>query len=263
MKQPSIFISHGAPSIVIDQSPASFAVMELARQLERPDAIIVASAHFETNVIEVVSDPHPETMHDFGGFDPRLYEMKYTAPGNPQLAQIIIDRFADAGLKAKGNARRPYDHGVWTPLMLAFPEADIPVVQVSVQPNDDAAHHYAVGQALAGLRNNNVLVVGSGHITHNLFSVFNAMRYQKVDMQMKAKVEDFVNWVDHRLVSNDKAALLEWETNAPYAHENHPSNEHFLPLFVAYGAGGDAPKSTLLHRSTQYEIFTSDIWRFD
>ncbi|MGB7286430.1 MAG: class III extradiol ring-cleavage dioxygenase [Salaquimonas sp.] len=263
MKQPSIFISHGAPTIVIDGSQISVAIRELSSQFAKPDAIVIASAHFETNIVEVVSDPAPDMLYDFGPFDPRLFEMDYPAKGSPVIAGQVLQLLKQAGINSQPNSKRPYDHGIWTPLMLAFPEADIPVVQISVQPSKDANHHFKIGKALSGLRDNNILVIGSGHITHNLRAVFNAMQGRVLDPEMKAKTDQFVGYMEQNLVEGNCEALLDWEQGAPFALENHPTPEHFMPLFIAYGAGGENTRATLLHRSTQYELFVSDIWRFD
>ncbi len=265
--QPSIFVSHGAPNVVLVESEVRNALKGLAAGLEKPDAIIIASAHFETGVNEVVSDPNPGTMYDFGGFDPQLYEMVYPAPGAPQLAQEVLAALKSSGLESRINPERDFDHGVWTPLMLAFPAADIPVVQVSVQPHRDAAHHHALGKALGRFRERNILVMGSGHITHNLREVFPAMQGRAVDPSSAAKVTTFVAWIGDHLKAGDTEALLDWERAAPHGRFNHPTPEHFMPLFVAYGAGANDGQqigaASLLHRSTQFGVFTSDIWRFD
>jgi 4,5-DOPA dioxygenase extradiol len=265
--QPSLFISHGAPDIAIVETPAHIALLQLSRQLEKPDAIVIASAHFETAVTEVVSDRAPKTMYDFGGFDPRLRQMVYAAPGSENLAEDVFQRLETAGISCQINRERSYDHGVWTPLILAYPEADIPVVQVSIQPEKDAVHHFAIGQALRTLREKNILVIGSGHITHNLREVFSAMQGHRVHPESKAKVDDFVVWISENLKEGDVLALLDWRKKAPNAVHNHPTSEHFMPFFVAYGAGcvgvDKAAEPTLMHRSTQFDIFTSDIWRFD
>lgn len=265
--QPSLFISHGAPDIAIVETPAHIALRQLSRQLEKPDAIVIASAHFETTVTEVVSDYAPKTMYDFGGFDPRLRQMAYSAPGSADLAEEVFQRLETADIPCQINPERAYDHGVWTPLILAYPEADIPVVQVSIQPEKDAAHHFAIGQTLRVLREKNILVIGSGHITHNLREVFSAMQGQEVHPESKSKVDDFVAWIGGRLNEGDVEALLDWRKQAPNAIHNHPTSEHFMPFFVAYGAGcigvDKAAKPTLMHRSKQFEVFTSDIWRFD
>src|SRR5262249_22822610 len=141
-----------------------------------PTAIVVVSAHFETDGVAVVTDPSPGMIYDFRGFAPELYEMVYPAPGSTKLAETVFGLLEKAGLEPSRVAERGYDHGTWTPLMLAFPKADIPVVQVSIDPSRDAGWHYGLGRALSPLREEGVLLVGSGHITHNLGAFFSVLR---------------------------------------------------------------------------------------
>ena len=194
MKQPSLFISHGAPDIVISPSQVRSFLIDLGKETgarRKPEAIVIASAHHETQALEVVSDPHPGMIYDFGGFAPELYEMRYPAPGDTALAGKVAGLLKKAGIKNSLNTHRGYDHGSWTPLMLMFPDADIPIVQLSIQPHRDAAHHYAVGRALSGLGDENILVIGSGHITHNLRAVFGAMRGGIIDQAKAEKTDRF------------------------------------------------------------------------
>ena len=149
---PSLFISHGGPNVVTDDTPARDYLRSLSTLVPRPRAIVIVSAHFEHDGVAVVTDPHPEMIYDFGGFAPELYRMVYPAPGEPELAQRVFGLLDEAGLDPTRMAKRGYDHGAWTPLLLAWPDADIPVVQVSVDPHRDASWHYALGQALSPLR---------------------------------------------------------------------------------------------------------------
>ena len=174
---PSLFISHGGPNVVTDESPARTYLMGLSHLLPKPKAIVIVSAHFETGGVAVVTDPAPGMIYDFGGFSLELYKMVYTAPGAPELAERVIAMLEKAGFAPFRLEKRGYDHGAWTPLKLAFPEGDIPVVQVSIDPNRDAAWHYAIGRALAPLREEGILLIGSGHITHNLRALFPVMRH--------------------------------------------------------------------------------------
>lgn len=262
MTQPSIFISHGSPMIVLESSPAQTAISEIGQQVSRPDAILVCSAHFETSRPVIGTSPTPATIHDFGPFDDRLFEMRYMAPGAPELAAEASKLLQAADFDVGNDDDTGLDHGVWTPLMLAFPEADIPVVPLSVQPSRNAAHHFALGEALAPLREKNVLLIGSGHITHNLRLVFGAMQGSDPNPGMQDMVEGFVSWMGKNLQSGAVENLLNWQDTAPNALFNHPTPEHLMPLFFALGAGGREANATLLHRSTQYHYLTSDIWKF-
>jgi 4,5-DOPA dioxygenase extradiol len=237
---------------------------QLGEQLVKPSAIVVASAHYESQEPEIVSDPEPETVYDFGGFDPALYEMIYPAKGDPGIASEILGLFEKAGIAASLKPKRGFDHGTWTPLMLAYRDGDIPVVQISIQPGRDASHHYRLGAALQSLRDRNILVIGSGHITHNLRAIFGAMQSgRSAGHPMMEMVPAFTGWIEEKLKEGATEDLLNWNKEAPFAAENHPSDEHFMPLFVALGAGGAEGKATLMHRSTQYGFFVSDVWRFD
>ena len=260
---PTLFISHGGPDIVINESAARDYLEILSEHLPRPRAIVIVSAHFETDGVAVVTDPAPGMIYDFGGFAPELYEMVYPAPGEPQLAERVFAMLDEAGLEPSRIARRGYDHGTWTPLRLAFPQADIPVVQVSVDPSRDAAWHYALGRALAPLREEGVLLIGSGHITHNLRELFPVMRGGKqADPELAAHVDAFVGWFADKLAAGDRDALLDWRAQAPFAQENHPTDEHLMPIFFAYGAAGEAPRAERTHASRQLGFFAYDSYLF-
>ena len=159
-------------------------------------------------------------------------------------------------------AKRGYDHGTWNPLILAYPQADIPVVVVSVDPTKDARHHYAVGKALAPLADEGVLIIGSGHITHNLRGFFQRGRNAQFDAMIDNASAEFVSWIYNCLSKGDIEALLDWETKAPFAEQNHPETEHFMPFFAALGAGGDKAIGTRLHHSLQSGFFAYDHYAF-
>ncbi len=154
----------------------------------------------------------------------------------------------DAGFAVEVADKRGYDHGAWTPMMLAFPAADIPIVQLSIDPTRDAAYHYALGKALAPLRDDDILLIGSGHITHNLRAVFGAMRGGlRPDADMAGKVDAFTGWFADAFARGDRAAILDWKEKAPFVAENHPTDEHLMPLFFAYGAGGEGASAKRVH----------------
>ena len=260
---PSLFISHGGPNIVTDDTPAREFLKSLSQLMPRPTAIIIVSAHFETDGVAVVTDPSPGMIYDFGGFAPELYQMVYRAPGNPELAERVFGLLDVAGLGPVRVAERGYDHGTWTPLLLAWPKADIPVVQVSVDPRRDAAWHYALGTALAPLREEGMLLIGSGHITHNLRALFPVMRHGKeADPELARQVNAFTAWFAEHLAAGDREAILDWKVRAPYPAENHPTDEHLMPIFFAYGAGGDHPRVERAHSSKQFGFFAWDSYLF-
>ncbi|MEJ8572915.1 class III extradiol ring-cleavage dioxygenase [Microbaculum marinum] len=259
---PALFVSHGAPNLVLHESPARTFLAEFTGRLERPKAIIMVSAHFEAERPTVVSDPHPEMIYDFRGFEPELYEMNYPAPGSRDLAERVAGAIGDSGLPVSVAPRRGYDHGVWVPLILMYPDADIPVVQVSVQHGASAADHYALGAALAGFRDEGVLIVGSGSFTHNLYEAMHNLRQGAVDAVRPEWVVAFVDWMARHIEAGDVADLLDYRARAPYAVENHPTDEHLMPLYVALGAGGEGARPEHIHGSSQFGVLQLDAYAF-
>lgn len=273
MTIPSIFISHGAPDLVLQNSEASQFLQEFSNSILPPKAIVIASAHHEASGVKIVNDPLPETLYDFGGFAPEMYELIYPAKGNPELAKRVSDLLAEAGINSEMDSNRGFDHGVWSPLMLIWPEANIPIVQVSIDPSRDAKYHYDLGKALAPLREDDVLVIGSGHITHNLQVIFSALRQGVENPDMVNKVGAFTDWFYQQFESGNVDKILDWKDAAPYSTENHPTDEHLMPLFFAYGAGsrignaensnGKAASAKRLHSSTQIGMFKYEVYKFD
>ncbi|MFZ1816158.1 MAG: class III extradiol ring-cleavage dioxygenase [Rhizobiaceae bacterium] len=263
MNVASLFVSHGGPNIVTDPSEAHDYLTTLSSIAGKPEAIIVVSAHFETEGAVVVTDPNPGMIYDFGGFAPELYQMVYPAPGEPELAMRAARMLAEAGLQTRIAPKRGYDHGTWTVLKLAYPEADIPIVQISIDPTADAQYHYDLGRALAPLADENVLLVGSGHITHNLRAAFGVMRGgQSPDPEMVRQVGEFTEWFAARFEEGARDDLLAWREKAPYVQENHPTDEHLMPLFFAYGAAGEKVRAVRAHDSRQMGFFAFDSWVF-
>ncbi|MBX3570473.1 MAG: dioxygenase [Rhizobiaceae bacterium] len=260
---PSLFISHGGPSIVLSETPARRYLESLPELVGRPEALVISSAHHETDGVSVVTDPHPGMIYDFRGFPAELYEMQYPAPGDPGLAETAFELLAAAGLKPSKAAHRGYDHGTWTPMMLAYPRADIPIVQISIDPKRDARWHYQVGRALSGLRERDVLIVGSGHITHNLKAYFGALRQGvQPDPQLAAHVRAFTDWFAARLAEGDVEAVLDWKRRSPFPADNHPTDEHLMPIFFALGAAGEGATGRRVHDSVDSGFFANDSYLF-
>jgi len=258
---PTLFISHGAPDLIVHDNPTRDFLAGLAADLPRPKAIVSVSAHFLSLRPAVVVDEKPAMIYDFGGFDPSLYQMVYPAPGEPALARRIAALLEAAGQDTLLVENRGYDHGTWVPLKLMYPAADIPVVQLSVQPRRDPAHHHAIGRALAPLAEEGVLVVGSGSLTHNLHEAFAGGRsIHTRRVPPPAWVAEFTDWIAEKVAARDIEALLDYRTRAPHAARNHPTDEHLLPLFVALGAGGAA--GVRLHDSYDFGVLAMDAYRF-
>jgi 4,5-DOPA dioxygenase extradiol len=252
---PSLFLSHGSPMLALTDTPARDFLKGLGKQLGRPEAIVVASAHWETPAPLLNAVERNETIHDFSGFPPELYRMSYPAPGDPALAERAAARLRDAGFAVALDRARGLDHGAWVPLTLMYPAADIPVVQLSLQTPLGPAHHVALGRALADFRRDGVLVIGSGSYSHNL----GELRRGEVAGEEPQWVTSFADWFDRALVEQRADDLVHYRTRAPDAVRNHPTDEHLLPVFVALGAGG-APRR--LHKSTTYGTLRMDAYAF-
>ncbi|MGN8345533.1 DODA-type extradiol aromatic ring-opening family dioxygenase [Pseudomonas sp. SMV71] len=253
---PSLFISHGSPMLALEPGASGPALARLAAQLPRPKAIVIVSAHWESDELFVSANPRPRTWHDFGGFPPALYAVQYHAPGDPDLAAQVSEQLNAARLPARLDHQRPSDHGVWVPLSLMYPEADIPVVQVSLPSRHGPALQTQVGQALASLREQGILLIGSGSITHNLRDLDWNAGPERIEPWAKA----FRDWMVEKLAADDGPALHDYRRQAPNAVRSHPSDEHLLPLYFARGAGG---LFSVAHQGFTMGALGMDIYRFD
>jgi len=256
---PSLYISHGSPMTAIQPGRVGARLAELAKALPRPSAIVVATAHWLARQPQVGGAARPETIHDFYGFPRELFEIQYPARGEPALAAHITELLDKAGLPTTLDPTHGLDHGAWVPLRLLYPTADIPVVPLSIQPALGPAHQYAVGRALAPLREQGVLVIGSGSITHNLHD-FGAGYSEEREAPY---VRPFIEWIERKLAEGDVQALLDYRRQAPYAEQAHPSDEHLLPLFVALGAAGNAANAQRIDAGIEHGMLAMDIYRFD
>lgn len=257
---PSLFISHGSPMLALEPAaPAHRFLRALSATLPRPTSILAVSAHWETAQPALSLAARPATIHDFRGFPPALFAMRYPAPGAPALAERAGALLTAAGLAPAFSADRGLDHGAWTPLSLIWPDADIPVAQLSVQTARDAAHHAAVGAALRPLRDEGVLVLGSGSFSHNLMEY----RGQAPAEPAPAWVTRFADWMRAALVEGRRDDLLAWDRLAPDARRNHPTPEHLWPLYTALGAGDPVRPARLLHSSTDRSVLAMDAFAFD
>lgn len=257
MMTPPIFVSHGSPTLIFDDVPARDFLMQLGKALPRPKAILAVSAHWETLDPSITASPAPPTIHDFGGFPEVMYQQQYPAPGDPALAARIKALLDGAGLPATLDPARGLDHGAWVPLKLAFPAADIPVLQLSLQPHLGPAHHLRLGEALRPLAEEGVLILGSGSLTHDLRSV--SWRGPNAEPDW---VKSFGDWVNAALAEGRVDDLVNYRSLAPNAARNHPTEEHFLPLFVALGAAGKDAHMARLHTSVTFSVLRMDAFEF-
>lgn len=257
-KLPTLFVSHGSPMLALQPTAAHRFLAGLGTTLPRPAAILVVSAHWETlGGVAVSTAPQPATIHDFGGFPHALFEISYPAAGAVDAAMRAAAAFGQAGLAVRTSATRGLDHGAWVPLGLMYPATDIPVAQVSVVRGASPAEHLQLGRALASLRTQGILVIGSGSLTHNLYEL------RGMDDSVPAWVSDFGGWMHERIEAGDSAALLDYRGKAPHAARNHPTEEHILPLFAAWGAAGDGAAGRRLHTSYEYGVLAMDVYAFD
>ena len=256
---PVLFVSHGAPTLSLEAGETGVAWRKLGAQSPRPVAILVISAHWETHIPTVSRAVRPETIHDFSGFPETLYQLQYSAPGAPEMAQAAALALQQADIPAQMDDTRGLDHGAWVPLSFLFPEADIPVAQVSLQPERNPAWHIALGRALRPLREQGVLIIGSGSITHNLRAIFKHPQ----DEPAPDWVTEFCGWIAEKITAGDLQALAEYRTRAPHAVQNHPTDEHLLPLFVALGAASKIESAVHLNRVMTYGLLAMDAWLFD
>ncbi len=248
-KFPSLFVSHGAPSLIIEDCPTRDFLRQLGKDIGRPKAIVCVSAHWTTAAPRVTMHPQPPTIYDFSGFPDELSSLTYPASGDPVLAKHILSLLNSQGIVGEKDLSRGFDHGAWVPLMLMYPEADIPVVQLSLQPNKGAEYHLALGKALLPLRDEGVLLLASGSATHNLRDYFG----RNLDSAPPEYVWEFAEWLKHAVTEGATDELLDYVNRGPYAMKNHPTPEHFLPLFVGMAGGR---KGQVLHDAYTYGILS-------
>lgn len=249
---PTLFVSHGAPSFAIEPGLAGPRLGALGRALPRPRAVLVVSPHWMTPSPRVGLAPRSPTIHDFGGFDPALYDISYPVPGHPALAQRALDLLAAAGWAPLADERRGLDHGAWVPLRHLYPAADVPVFQVSLPARLDGERAWAFGAALAPLAAEGVLIVGSGSLTHNL------SEFRPGARQPEPYAAEFAAWVREAVLHGDGARLRQTLTLAPHAARAHPTAEHFWPLLVAAGASGSGLPAKVIEGGVVHGVLSMD-----
>lgn len=254
---PSVFLSHGSPMHALEAGPAGLAWAALGKRLGKPKAILIASAHWETNVPMVTGASHPETIHDFSGFPEPLYKLRYTAPGAPGVAQRVVSLLRNSEMTAAIDGCRGLDHGAWAPLLYMYPDADVPVVQLSLQPGLGTRHHLRLGRALRAIQEENVLVIGSGHMTHNLRD------WMRGEGTPQPYAEEFSDWVKGRLEQRDHESLADYRAKAPQGARAHPTDEHFLPLFFAVGAAKDDYTAERVFSAVDGGVLSMDAYVFN
>jgi 4,5-DOPA dioxygenase extradiol len=253
---PSLFVSHGAPTFAVEPGLAGPKLTALGQQLPRPRAIVILSPHWMTREVTVGASAAPQTIHDFGGFPAELYALRYPAPGDPALAARIVQMLAAHG-GAHADPARGLDHGAWVPLRYLYPEADVPVVQVSLPTRFAAADAFRLGQRLSGLAAEDILIVGSGSLTHNLSEFRGASAAD--DAQY---VRRFVAWSRQAVTTGDDRALVDYLESAPDALRAHPTSDHYLPLPFAAGAAPAGTRARVVDGGIVYGILSMDAFVF-
>lgn len=252
---PSLFISHGSPMFALEPGVLGPALQRIGRAMPDLAAVAIVSPHWQTDGVRVATTSTPETIHDFGGFPAPLYALQYAPPGAPTLAVEVVRMLVDAGFAATIDARRGLDHGAWVPMRYLKPDADVPVFQVSLPRNIDAAGALRLGRALAPLRARGVLVVGSGSLTHNLYEFRQHVRDPEY-------AQAFADWVADAVRRHDVDALVDYRERAPHAARAHPSEEHYLPLLVALGASGSGETASVIEGGMTHGVLSMDSFGF-
>lgn len=256
---PALFVSHGSPMTILEDCPARDFLKSLGSLTRKPETILAVSAHWETETPAISTAERPATIHDFRGFPEALYRLDYPAPGAPALAERTAALLEAADFFVERDEARGLDHGAWMPLLLGMPEADIPVTQLSIQPRRDPAYHAHLGAALAPLRDEGVLILATGALTHNLRD----LAWGEPLAPTPDWARDFAGWVEQGVRAGDRTALLDYRTRAPHAAHAHPTEEHLLPFFVALGAGREGTPGRPLHHSYTYGSLAMDAYAFD
>ena len=265
-RMPALFVSHGSPMTALEPGAAGAFMQALGPRIDtafgRPKAILAVSAHTAARAPVLLAAARHEAVYDFGGFDPKLYELRYDAPGAPALAERVVALMGEAGLPVHLSREGGLDHGNWTPLRYLYPEADVPVLPLAFVPAQTPAQQFALGEALAPLADEGVLVLASGSITHNLRRVFSSGMRGPVDAKEIPESAAFRHWMAERSAARDWEALFAYRERAPHAPDMHPTDEHLLPWYVAAGAGGREAAPLRLHESVTYGCLGMDAYAF-
>ena len=256
---PAFFIAHGAPLLAIENNEYTQFLSELGKKHSNPKAVILFSAHWEASIQQISDVGEYSTIYDFGGFPEALYQIQYPAKGKPGLTKEIEDLFSKEGIPFQIETRRGLDHGAWVVLRMLYPEADIPVIAMSVNQQLSPQQQYQIGQALSALREKDVMIIGSGGTVHNLRAV-NFADNGPIDQWALG----FDTWLEVNLKEWNTEALFNYYSLAPAAELAVPryGKEHFVPIFYAMGAADDVKKATLLHRSYRYGNLSHSVWQF-
>jgi 4,5-DOPA dioxygenase extradiol len=241
---PTVFISHGPPTLLLEDIPAREFLKDLGKTYRNVNAILCISAHWMTSNPTVNAIEKNDTIHDFYGFPPELYQLEYPASGSPELAQKTADLINNNGFGCEIDRTRGLDHGAWVPAMLMFPNLEVPILQLSIQQHMDPKSHHSLGNAIESLRHEGVLILGSGGAVHPL---------GYAPLRPGAKTDqwayDFDSWLTKSVTRGDSSALINYSNLAPYPERAHPYPDHYMPLLITMGAAGEGAKGEVIHHS--------------
>jgi len=257
---PSLLVPHGAPTFTLAPGAAGLALREQVESIDDLRAVVIVSAHWEATVPTVGAATKLETIYDFWGFPDSLYGITYPATGCSEAAKEVVEAIQQNGLSAKLDYKRGLDHGAWIPLRLMFPNADIPIVPLSLTHGMGADKAYRLGLSLNALTQHGFLIIGSGNITHNLSDYRHA--YQNQTFTPPKYIEQFSDWIAHKSSPINIPDLLNYRTQAPNALRAHPSEEHLMPFYVAMGAAGESPLITRFYKGINDYVIAMDAYRF-
>lgn len=255
--QPTLFVSHGAPTFALEPGRAGSLLAALGQRLPAPQAVLIVSPHWMTRGLAVTAAERPPTIHDFGGFPAPLYALQYPAPGEPALAARVVALLGQAGRQASLDPSRGLDHGAWVPMLHMFPAHDVPVVQLSLPATLDPAQAWELGRTLAPLSAEGVLIVGSGSLTHNLYE------FRQRDGADEPYVRAFADWARAAVRTHDREALVGYLDTAPQARRAHPTAEHYLPLLIAAGAAAADAEVEVLDGGITHGVLSMDAYVFN
>ncbi|MDW6004945.1 dioxygenase family protein [Vibrio mangrovi] len=256
---PTLFVSHGSPMMAVEESSTTRFLEQMGQTIPKPKAIIVFSAHFDiAGPVVITSGQTLGTIHDFYGFPKPLYDIEYPAQGAPDLARQAGELLQKHGFPVALDHTQGLDHGAWVPMLYMFPDRDIPIISISINSQAGAQRHYELGKALRSLRQEGVLFVGSGGISHNLRAVFT----EASNPESIRKMHAFTDWMAEKVEHRDVTAINDYIQVAPYALYNHPTPDHFLPLPCILGTSDESEHGQVLHRSVDMGLLALDAYGF-
>ncbi len=257
--QPSLFIAHGNPNLLITPCEYRTFLTNIPTLIKKPEAIVIFTAHWESTVQRISNVTQYTTIHDFTNFPKEMYELTYNAPGNQELAKEIYDIFTKNGVESELDDTRGIDHGAWAILKIMYPEPDIPIVQLSINPEASAEEAYNIGKLLEPLRERGIAIIGSGNTVHNVAKI----RVPLLEGENPDYATEFDDWIEKTINEWNTEDLFAYNKKGPYAFKAAPTSDHFIPLLYALGAADKSRKPKTLHRSNGTPDLSYFTLRFD